>query len=172
MILAFSTQLNRKPTYFVEKIWQGFPDQKDYLDEWFAFGKIYEGYDFHPDAYGMFPKIHSIREDKGNRWKAGMMIDFFINNRTKRAFCFAPRIQVICTQVIEIKYMSIFNSGSRYAKPFVKIDGVIIYDVAENGKDEMLKLAYNDGFESIDDFFSYFNKDFVGKIIHWTDLKY
>lgn len=36
----------------------------------------------------------------------------------------------------------------------------------------MLKLAINDGFESIDDFFNYFNEDTTGKIIHWTDLEY
>lgn len=28
------------------------------------------------------------------------------------------------------------------------------------------------GFDSVKDFFRYFNKDFKGKIIHWTDLKY
>lgn len=33
-------------------------------------------------------------------------------------------------------------------------------------------IAGNDGFNSIDDFFAYFNKDFSGKIIHWTDLRY
>ena len=34
------------------------------------------------------------------------------------------------------------------------------------------ELAKNDGFESVEDFFAYFNKDFKGKIIHWTDLQY
>lgn len=28
------------------------------------------------------------------------------------------------------------------------------------------------GFDTIEEFFAYFNEDFVGKIIHWTDLRY
>ena len=36
----------------------------------------------------------------------------------------------------------------------------------------MLNLVQNDGFASISDFFKFFNKDYTGKIIHWTDLKY
>ena len=36
----------------------------------------------------------------------------------------------------------------------------------------MWQLAINDGFESLKHFFEYFNEDFEGKIIHWTDLKY
>jgi len=33
-------------------------------------------------------------------------------------------------------------------------------------------LAKNDGFEGIEDFFKWFNEDFKGKIIHWTNYKY
>ena len=33
-------------------------------------------------------------------------------------------------------------------------------------------LAKNDGFDSVDDFFKWFDKDFNGKIIHWTNKKY
>ena len=36
----------------------------------------------------------------------------------------------------------------------------------------MLNLVQNDGFASISDFLKFFNKDYTGKIIHWTDLKY
>jgi len=38
--------------------------------------------------------------------------------------------------------------------------------------DYLKTLARNDGFESVDDFFKWFNADFQGKIIHWTDFKY
>jgi len=34
------------------------------------------------------------------------------------------------------------------------------------------KSPFNDGFESLQDFFNWFNKPFRGKIIHWTDFKY
>ena len=107
MILPFSTQLNGKPTYFVEKIWQGFPNQEQYLDEWFQLeSKIYEGYEFSPDASGMQPKLHTIREDKSDRWRAGVMIGFFINARQKNMFRFAPRIPVVSTQEIIINWFS------------------------------------------------------------------
>jgi hypothetical protein len=40
------------------------------------------------------------------------------------------------------------------------------------GDEEMIRLARNDGFDSVEDFFSFFPEDFKGKIIHWTDLRY
>ena len=30
----------------------------------------------------------------------------------------------------------------------------------------------NDGFDSIENFLRWFNKDFEGKIIHWTGFRY
>ena len=169
MILPFSTQINGKPTYFVEKIWQGFPNQEQYLDEWFQLeSKIYEGYEFSPDASGMQPKLHTIREDKSNRWRAGVMIGFFINARQKSMFRFAPRIPVVSTQRILMSYA--------YGN---------IIEISINGReinDFKVKelIAINDGFDSWDDFVDYFipiiekSEDgfFTGKIIHWTDLKY
>jgi hypothetical protein len=35
----------------------------------------------------------------------------------------------------------------------------------------MNELAKNDGFNSIDDFFGWFNTDFKGKLIYWEKLK-
>ena len=37
---------------------------------------------------------------------------------------------------------------------------------------EILQLAQNDGFDTIDDFFAYFSENFKGVIIHWTDKIY
>jgi hypothetical protein len=179
MILSFSTQLNDKPTYFVEKIWQGFPEADKYIEEWFTLGKIYEKYDFHPDAFGMFPKLHTIREDKTERWKPGMMIDFFINARKKNMFRFAPRIPVISVQEI---FMT--RRGSMLEITIAKEDSYIggedfYVDAFTQGQ-----LATNDGFSEYDDFRNYFlsviemngkamgNYWFSGKIIHWTNLKY
>ena len=46
-------------------------------------------------------KIHTIREDKHNRWKAGRIIHMATGVRTKHYYCFN---QEICTgtQIIEI----------------------------------------------------------------------
>ena len=38
--------------------------------------------------------------------------------------------------------------------------------------EEIELLAKHDGFNSMEDFFKWFDKDFKGKIIHWTDFRY
>ncbi|PXY44504.1 hypothetical protein DMB68_13635 [Flavobacterium hydrophilum] len=114
------------------------------------------------------PKIHTIREDKTDRWKAGMKIDFFINVRTKKMFRFAPVLPVVSIQEIEIVYYhtkeTIMNAGS------LKI--AVRVGKKQLDTDEMKALAINDGFDSLEEFFQYFNDDFTGKLIHWTDKKY
>jgi hypothetical protein len=174
MILPFSTQLNGKPTYFIEKIWEGllkhiFSHDTEYIEylnsHEMQFGKnwdwLREGCE--PDA-----KIHTIREDKKERWKPGTKIDFFINCRQKDMFRFAPVLEVVSVQKVEIIYRGLFIA--------VVIDKNLFYTDADftlgQGVDGMLRLAYNDGFDTIEDFFAYFNKDFTGKLIHWTDIKY
>lgn len=176
MILSFKTHHNGQSTNFVEKIWRGFvihgleesAEYKSYFEE--CEKRELLDSPFWPPA-----KLHTIREDKHDRWKPGTMIDFFINARRKNMFRFAPRIPVVSVQKIQIAYEN--------ANPmdldcvFVYVDGKLIYRRFSNGQavgvfNKMSQLATNDGFWSIDDFFAWFNKDFKGKIIHWTDLKY
>lgn len=168
MILPFSTQLNGKPTYFVEKILRGIEIYKAPINL-LAFWK-YTGYDLFSKQH-ITPKLHTIREDSKDRWKAGTKIDFFINCRQPTMFRFAPVLPVVSVQEIEVKhhlnYVSLF------------IDKIVYeVEVCETSKkikstDPVIEaLAQNDGFNSADDFFSYFNKDFKGKIIHWSDLRY
>ena len=169
MILPFSTQLNGNPTYFVEKIQAGLVQEQRF--------KELNILDFEPENFDFdyflncIPKIHTIREDKNDRWKPGTKIDFFINCRQPSMFRFAPVLPVVSVQEIEVKhhlnYVSLF------------IDKIVYeVEVCETSKkikstDPVIEaLVQNDGFDSADDFFSYFNKDFKGKIIHWTDLKY
>lgn len=168
MILPFSTQLNGKPTYFVERIHKSFSLQEI---------NMIAGLDpsiHYPKDYNFVAKdklqakIHTIREDKNERWKPGTKIDFFINCRQKNMFRFSPVLLVVSVQKIEIKYIG-FNNGFR---PCIWIDKKLIYDLAGINKKLMLELAQNDGFDTIEDFFAYFEKDFKGKIIHWTNLKY
>jgi hypothetical protein len=176
MILPFSTQMNGKPTYFIERIWEGllrniFKDDTEYqlyLDSHKnRFGKYW---DWFPDEHTRLenPKIHTIREDKNDRWHAGKMIDFFINCRQKNMFRFAPVLPVVSVQKVEIIWVGFSDSF----RPWVKIDGKSIYTLDQIDKEKMLQLAQNDGFDTIEDFFAYFNEDFQGKIIHWTDLRY
>lgn len=185
MILGFSTQLNGKPTYFVEKIWEGLLRQilstdHEYIIhlDWHEelFGKEW---DFIPEETERMnnPKIHTIREDAKDRWKPGTKIDFFINCRQKNMFRFAPVLPVVSVQKIEIKW---FDDGKiKQVSVFIdgKIYGTVCYNFGVNvtelyKRKKLDLLAQNDGFETIEEFFAYFNEDFTGKLIHWTDLKY
>lgn len=155
MILSFKTHIEKKPTHFVQKILACVMPE---------FRK-----DFHP-------KIHTIR--KGDRWKAGMLIHMATGVRTKNYFRFnGDGIGLdVCKSVqeIEIKHSSEKNKE-------ILIDGELAY-VVSTGKYITSQIFYpnydfdefvkNDGFESISDFFKFFNEDFEGQIIHWTDLKY
>ncbi|MDI5894381.1 hypothetical protein [Flavobacterium algoritolerans] len=175
MILPFSTQLNGKPTYFIEKIWEGLlrtvKDDVQYIAYLNAHEKqCGKHWDYLPDEHERMtnPKLHTIREDKNDRWKPRTKIDFFINCRQKNMFRFAPILPVVSVQKVEIFYKGLFSA--------VAIDNVLFYTDADFklGKSTagMLQLAQNDGFDTIEDFFAYFNEDFKGKIIHWTDLRY
>lgn len=115
-------------------------------------------------------KIHTLREDKQGRWKAGNKIHMATGVRTKDYDCFMED-DCEAVQKIEIKYLKVF----RIYHIFVKIDGSIFYTDIGPSKNEtsaMEQLAKNDGFDSIEDFFKWFNTDFSGVIIHWTDFLY
>lgn len=163
MILAFSTQLNNKPTLFVEKILNSMHyDLKlgavinDYLiAEKHQYDAAYKLVDA---IRSQKAKKHTIRKDTSNRWKAGNDIHFSINVRTKNQFQFAPVVKCVSVQKIEIEYEN--------------IGVIVLVDDKPLTTKQVLELAINDGFNSIEEFFEYFNKDFTGKIIHWTNLKY
>ena len=168
MILPFSTKINGKETFFVEKIHSGivqnFPNLEFQLNG--------ANYEFNVDALATkHAKIHTIREDKKNRWKVGNKIHFFINARQKNMFKFAPVLPVVRVQDIEIIYVP-FGDKKQDARSFVRVDGRLIYDVGQTLYSQMKEFSENDGFDCVNDFFEYFDKDYKGKIIHWTDIKY
>ena len=171
MILPFSTQINGKPSYFVERIHSGLIIN-DLWPEAFDADFAHKG--FSMDAFAeKDAKIHTIREDKNNRWKVGAKVDFFINSRQKNMFRFAPVLPVVSIQKIEITWVSEVRSvelsklnSKRLNYVDVIIDGILlcIQDIKE--------LAQNDGFDTVEEFFAYFNEDFTGKLIHWTNKRY
>ncbi|MEO6176960.1 MAG: hypothetical protein ABIP27_17535 [Flavobacterium circumlabens] len=174
MILGFSTQINGKETFFVEKIWQSFPDEFsiDNFDD-FQWDKHYN---FNVDAVDFTPKLHTIRLDKNDHWKKGRKIDFIINVRKKNMLRFAPVLPVVSTQKVEIKWY--FNPGTNICRIEIDNKGFAVamwhvgFDKNPTYSPQLLAFVQNDGFDSVEDFFNYFDKDFLGKIIHWTDLKY
>lgn len=105
-------------------------------------------------------KIHSIRADKHSRWKKGRIIHMATGVRTKKYNCFAEKK---CTGTQQIK----IDTSAYYMNDyFVEVDGRKL-TLAETQK-----LAWNDGFDNLIYFYQWFNENYEGKIIHWTDYRY
>lgn len=108
-------------------------------------------------------KKHTVRENKYHRWVPGKLIHFCTGIRTKAYHCFKMGY-VTGTQKILIDYIPLYPGDKGTVR--IKIDGRIL-TVAET--DEFVR---NDGFDSVEDFARWFNKDFFGDLIHWTDKRY
>tara|TARA_R110002126_G_scaffold251055_3_gene394053 strand:+ start:2333 stop:2857 length:525 start_codon:yes stop_codon:yes gene_type:complete len=174
MILGFTQHWPKEmglwghqPTNFVERIWESIDDEwnsnhDDFKIYWAKNQSVILDNDYGFGFTSDFtPKLHTIRQDATNRWKEGNDIHFYINVRKRNMFNFAPVVKVKSVQIIQIKH-----SGERWRMPWVMIDGSLQTAV------EIKQLAINDGFETVEQFFTWFNEDFTGKIIHWTNLKY
>jgi len=105
-------------------------------------------------------KKHTIREDATNRWKEGRVMDMATGVRTKQYNKFTEQI---CTG---IQTILIIRVSDELNQTIVNVDG------RELSLDEIQKLAWNDGFENLIDFWLWFKDGFDGKLIHWTDLRY
>ena len=116
-------------------------------------------------------KIHTIREDKNNRWKAGNSIQFSTGVRTKNQNKFKEGT-CISVQKIEIKH----HKNSVFLFIDGKEKGAVWYDGAFNKimscDGVFWGLAMRDGFDSMYEFLQWFNEDFTGNLIHWTNETY
>lgn len=112
-------------------------------------------------------KIHSIREDKTRRWKAGRTIQMATGVRTKNYECFK---EDTCKSVQKVCMSYAFND-------------VIEITVGDNylfGFPEREAFAKNDGFKDWQAFFDWFyplikkaeDGFYVARLIHWTDKRY
>jgi len=163
MILKFKQHFDKqkqKPTYFAEKILKMYALNEFDAGNTIAFWELTELNKNDKSQYKNYinypAKLHTIRTD--NRWKSNNKIHCVYHNRSKKQFQFCPTFYCTSVQSIEINVvMGVY---------IVTIDGV----VANNKTIDL--LAINDGFDSCLDFFEYFNSDFVGKIIHFTDFRY
>lgn len=118
-------------------------------------------------------KKHTIRVDKNNRWKAGNKIHMATGVRTKNYNCFNNKHTCISTQIFKLEWLG--------TTVLINIDNknVCFFNTAQmwgdhsnNGFSFLRSLALNDGFQNIESFLAWFNKNYTGKIIHWTNLKY
>ena len=181
MILPFSTKFpDGTPTYFIEKIWMELAchhpselvTKDDYENAYFEKIGANWGYPNVP----FFPKRHTIREDLHDRWKPGMKIHMVVFNRSKNRVQFAPVLECKSVQYVRIIQDNYLtgkeNDPCLYIGDQPDYEDCMPFYYKGYGETEMEQLAKNDGFNSVEHFFSWFNKDFNGKIIHWTDLKY
>lgn len=101
-------------------------------------------------------KIHTARIDQHNRWKPGEFINFAIGVRTKnyKEFALGRCIRVYRITINpELKSVEI-DTGRGYKCEFLGAD--------------VIHFAQNDGFDSLEDFWRWFNKPFEGKLIYWN----
>jgi hypothetical protein len=111
-------------------------------------------------------KKHTLREDKNNRYTGGATLHLAIGVRTKMYRCLK---KVLCTGTQEV--LILYGSGG-YCDVFVYQNVRVVVDGKELSYPKIVQLAMNDGFNNTDSFFRWFNKDFKGKIVHWTNLRY
>ncbi len=184
MTLGFSTHIAGWPTLFTNKIVKGlWHSHSKLMNDWalnseappeglFNYLSVYE-------QEKILPKIHTIRIDLKDRWKIGNKIHFVIDNRTKDRFQFAPVVLVNNIQNIMIVWSRTkkeeLNGAVSVHVNKEEIGSCVFIDdilIESNGFSNLKQLAENDGFDSVKGFFNWFNNDFEGKIIHWTDFKY
>lgn len=183
MNLSFSTVfpgnkkgLSGKPTLFVEKILHGldrfnltgfFEWNEVFLEaykEGYLLKEYKDGVLFEDDYDG---KIHTIRGKGKRKWNE-KKIHFRIwtgKPYVTPTFLFAPIIP--CTGTEDIFVIHPDNENDQF-KPYVMIGDKYLW----NDSPEMKELAINDGFDSVDDFFLWFDEYFEGEIIHWTKRRY
>lgn len=111
-------------------------------------------------------KVHTIRDDKHNRWKVGNKIHFWLGNpRNTRG---------------KIKPYQ-FGIGECSRVETIRMDFCILNDIVYIGNDIVLKsehglnvLAKNDGFDNWLQMKLWFNnpdKQYIGKIIFWKNFE-
>lgn len=105
-------------------------------------------------------KIHTIREDQYGRWHPGMTMHMATGVRTKNYKQFHE------AKCISVQEISIF---SKYKEVWLFDEWEKVYRLTNI---QVETLAKNDGFDTVEDFWNWFNGAFYGKIIHWTDFQY
>ena len=159
MNLPFKEEFNNRPTFFIQKIWNSLiVNGICMFDEYIQYKEAYEKKFGRPLLSSLdinITKNCTIRESK--RWKVGDKIHLCINNRTKDHFRFAPILEVKHMYNIQIKGEHIYISNPDYSN-------IKLLDPSSRNQ-----LILNDGFVSIEDFFSWFGYDFEGVIISWLD---
>ncbi len=160
-----------EPTNFREKILAGAGYFQPSGEE-----PVRNGPDTHSVSIKYYtPKIHTFREDKHDRWKAGMKVSMVYRGAGyKILHHFNEGIPELGT-IKSIQKIKITCAGSidpkvyreHGAKFCIKVDGKEIEDTMN-----VVKLVQNDGFYGLHQFCKWFKIDWQGKILHFTDFRY
>lgn len=152
-----------EPTNFREKILAGVGRKEVTVSTSLhtSIPQFHTGYEITESSFK--PKIHTFRSDPTNRWKAGRKIEMVYRGAG-------------------YKILDHFNKGIPELEKCVSVQSIVItnhpswLDIVIDDKpmkeDVINQIVQNDGFDSFDSFCKWFKKDFSGKIIHFTDLRY
>ena len=137
------------------------------------------------------PKIHTFREDKHDRWKAGMSIQmvyrgpkYSILDHFNKGIPELEKCKSI--QKVKIRWSNpskgnfiddlakIMGITTRYLSVFVDGKEMAEFKFSDSycGSTDIKNIVSNDGFNNVFDFAKWFKDDWEGKIIHFTDFRY
>ena len=121
-------------------------------------------------------KIHTLREDIHDRWKAGRKVQFCTGVRTKK---YKEHFTKVCTGIQNVKLVFPLTKDQPYAADLnIYINGELLNPLENHA------FIMNDGFTSEIDFLRWFfyekkkgkwkqrTDSWSGKIIHWTKTTY
>lgn len=117
-------------------------------------------------------KIHTLREDKTNRWKVGMSIQHWMGNPRNKSMYPHQFSTGECKGLQDVRIFRTRDQDSKYGYE-------IFIGFPAPGRqftpEENLAIAKNDGLTT-EEFRNWFTSElepiWMGRIIHFTDLKY
>ena len=125
-------------------------------------------------------KIHTIREDKHGRWKAGNKIHFATGTRTKNYNQFNSGVCKSVQSIVMVNHGNhVYCKIQTGEKTYIHND-CVEYEHTKwykgyPARHLLVDLCRNDGL-TWDEFKQWFipnqGDKFTGKIIHWTDFRY
>jgi len=117
-------------------------------------------------------KVHTIRRDVHARWKPGIKIQLAMNARTRFYTQFDEKV------CISVQDITILYKNERGEVHFI-IDNNFLLGIWDRFAPEnsinaeaITEFVRNDGFDNVDEFLKWFKRDFTGRIIHWTEMRY
>lgn len=177
MIITFATEIKGKPTYFVKKILRGLLFSNTLFKETHEVisANAIDRKELFVDNFSR--KIHTIRRDFDDKWAVGDLMHMVSGLGTKERVTFSPKgLEVKWIQTLRISKIRDTSKPNAF-KIYFYIDGkpfgvVKVQDGSYRVPVQIDEFIKNDGFDSAEDFFNWFDGNYNGKIICWVGLPY